>query len=106
MNDVGQSHATPQVDDARRCDGVSVVIVDDRPSNRGILTRLAGELGQDVRVTAFASPFRALEAVRRAQPDLIITDYKMPEMNGGAFVRELRRTDHGFDVPIIVVTAY
>jgi PAS domain S-box-containing protein len=85
---------------------VSVIIVDDRSSNRSILARLAEELASDVQVTAFDSPNDALTAVTRAQPDLIITDYKMPEMNGGAFVRALRRLDHAFDVPIIVVTAY
>ena len=106
INDVGESHILSHVHYTGRAERVSVVIVDDRSSNRNILTRLADELGQDVRVTAFASPSDALDAVTRTQPDLIITDYKMPEMDGGAFVRALRHTDHGFDVPIIVVTAY
>jgi len=106
MNEVDANHVPRKAGDEPPRDTVSVVIVDDRSSNRNILTRLADELEADVRVTAFASPSQALDAIAHWQPDLIITDYKMPEMNGGAFVRALRDTAQGFDVPIIVVTAY
>jgi len=45
----------------------------------------------------------ALEVFERAQPDLIITDYFMPVMDGANMIRSLRRA--GSTVPIVAVTA-
>lgn len=83
-----------------------VIIVDDRVSNREILARLARSLEPDVRVTAFASPEDALAADGQLDPDLIVTDYKMPTMNGAEFIRACRTRPWCREVPIMVVTAY
>jgi hypothetical protein len=38
-------------------------------------------------------------------PDLIVLDLMMPEMDGFQFVSELRKTESGRRVPVVVVTA-
>ncbi|GAA4504071.1 putative bifunctional diguanylate cyclase/phosphodiesterase [Gluconacetobacter tumulicola] len=84
-----------------------VVIVDDRSTNRTIFARLAVTLGTDIRVESFATPQEALDWFGTSPvPDLIITDYKMPRMDGAAFTARIRALDWGYDVPIVVVTAY
>ncbi|MBW4022557.1 MAG: EAL domain-containing protein [Proteobacteria bacterium] len=84
----------------------SVVIVDDRATNRSIFSKLAGSLGDDIEVEAFAAPDPALQWIGGKIPDLIITDYKMPQMTGAAFTQQIRMLPNGMDVPIIVITAY
>lgn len=37
-------------------------------------------------------------------PDLIITDLNMPEMNGLEFLAELRKTDEGKKIPVLMLT--
>jgi diguanylate cyclase (GGDEF)-like protein/PAS domain S-box-containing protein len=83
-----------------------VVIVDDRATNRSIFSKLAGSLGEDIEVEAFAAPDPALKWIAAKIPDLVITDYKMPQMTGAAFTRQIRALPNGMDVPIIVITAY
>ncbi|MBT6278281.1 MAG: PAS domain-containing protein [Chromatiales bacterium] len=84
----------------------TIVIVDDRVTNRRILSRLAGDLDDNILVESFADPLDALAWLREQPADLIITDFKMPQMDGAAFIHELRQLGNCRDVPVIVVTAY
>lgn len=84
----------------------TIVIVDDRVTNRRILSRLAGDLDDNILVESFADPLEALSWLGEQPADLIITDFKMPQMDGAAFIHELRQISHCRDIPVIVVTAY
>ena len=84
----------------------SVVIVDDQGVNRKVLTSLASTLEADVQVMAFGDPLQALSYIREHTPDLLITDYQMPTMNGAELIRLFRSVPDCRDVPAVVVTAY
>jgi PAS domain S-box-containing protein len=84
----------------------TVAIVDDRITNLKILERLAASLGEGVEVRTFAHPQAALEYCAAAPPDLLITDFNMPDLNGAEFIRRLRLQPVCADLPVIVVTAY
>lgn len=84
-----------------------VAVIDDRVTNRNILTRLAASVEEGLAVSAFPTPVAALESFDAGLvPDLIITDFNMPEMDGASFVRALRSRSSLAEVPIIVVTVY
>jgi PAS domain S-box-containing protein len=83
-----------------------IVIIDDRMTNRRILAKLAATLEENVEVKAFADPTKALSWIEDKTPDLVITDYKMPKLDGAEFVRRFRQLPDCFDVPVIVVTVY
>lgn len=82
-----------------------IVIVDDRVTNRNVLAKLASEI-EDVNAISFADAQEALAWASYNTPDLIITDYRMPDMDGAEFTRRLRQFQNCIDVPIIVVTIY
>jgi PAS domain S-box-containing protein len=84
----------------------TVAIVDDRITNLKILERLAASLGEEVEVRTFAHPQAALDYCAAAPPDLLITDFNMPDLNGAEFIRRLRQQPQCADLPVIVVTAY
>ncbi|MGH6902944.1 MAG: putative bifunctional diguanylate cyclase/phosphodiesterase [Geminicoccaceae bacterium] len=84
----------------------NVVVIDDRVTNRNVLTRLAASVEEGVRVKAFAGPQAALDWIRGTMPDLVITDFKMPEMDGADFTRAFRALPGALDVPVVVVTVY
>jgi diguanylate cyclase (GGDEF)-like protein/PAS domain S-box-containing protein len=84
----------------------TVLVIDDRVTNRNILTRLAASVEEGVRVKAFASPQAALDSALESLPDLVITDYKMPGMDGANFTRVFRALPGAAEVPVVVVTVY
>lgn len=83
-----------------------VVIVDDQAVNRKVLSKLAGTLEANVEVVAFADPLLALSFARHNTLDLLITDYRMPKINGAEMIRRFRALPDCSDVPALVVTAY
>ena len=85
-----------------------IAVVDDRVTNRNILTRLAASVEEGLGGRApIAGPVEALAAFDGGLvPDLIITDFNMPDMDGASFVRALRSRPALLDVPVIVITVY
>jgi two-component system cell cycle sensor histidine kinase PleC len=57
-------------------------------------------------VRTFSNPRLALAAMVEEPPDLIITDFKMPDLDGAEFIRRFKTQDTAADVPVIVITAY
>jgi DNA-binding NtrC family response regulator len=80
-----------------------VLVVDDEPlvvkSLQALLT-----LEGDYEVLGFTSCRMALEAIRTRPCDVAISDFLMPEMDGVAFLREVRRLY--VEVPLIILTGY
>lgn len=79
-----------------------VVVADDEPKMRQYLQHVLTALGHQV-VAAAEDGRRLVEQVRELRPDLIITDIKMPDVDGLTACDELRG---GEPVPIILVSAY
>ena len=83
-----------------------ILILDDRATNRSIFARLASVIEDDVSVEVFGDPFDALEWLEGNRVDLVITDFKMPGMDGAEFTRRFRALPGGATVPVLVVTAH
>lgn len=81
-----------------------VVLVDDQTAGRKILEQLIRSIDPALEVACFVDGASAIDFMRSETPDLIITDYLMPEMNGVSFIRHVRAMPFCSDVPIIVVT--
>jgi len=79
----------------------TVLLVDDKPNNLEVLAALLSPEGYEVRVAR--SGEAALAEVRAVLPDVIITDLKMPKMDGLEFFRAVRAID---DIPTIFITAF
>jgi two-component system response regulator RpfG len=81
-----------------------VLIIDDQTTGRTILEKVIEQIADNLDVHAFGSPTEALEWIDQHDPDLIITDYRMPEMNGVEFIREVRARPHCENVPLMMIT--
>ena len=81
---------------------IEVWVVDDDDSVRWVLEKALAGAGMAVR--EFASPTPALEAIGSSRPDVLITDIRMPGMDGLEFARQLETLASG--LPIIVITAH
>jgi len=79
-----------------------ILVVDDEPSARQGLEKLLRQEGFTVRVEADGAA--ALATVEEFHPDVVVTDLRMPRMNGMELLQQLRAQDR--DLPILVATAY
>ncbi len=82
----------------------SIVIVDDRATNRAIYSQLVRSLGQNVSVNAFGSAAGALDWLKANNADLIVTDYEMPHIDGDEFITRFRALPGASRVPIMMIT--
>src|SRR5437868_6486132 len=80
----------------------NLLIVDDEPSMRQLLTLVFGREGHSVR--ASENGRQALAALRDEPAELIISDVKMPDMDGISLLRAAR--DVQPDVAVIMMTAF
>ena len=79
-----------------------ILLVDDEPITGLALSRFLERRGY--RVTVAADGLQALDAYRADQPDLVITDLRLPAMDGRALIRALRALDPA--IPIVITTGY
>jgi response regulator NasT len=79
-----------------------IVVADDEPDMRKYFQKLLPRLGHQV-LAAAATGRELVERCRDLQPDLVITDIKMPEMDGIEAAVQICRER---PVPIILVSAY
>lgn len=83
---------------------MNVVVVDDAQVNLVLMSALLGKL-PDCVPTCFLSPGEALEHCMREDPDLVIVDYMMPDMDGIEFIRRFRGHVARSQTPLLMVTA-
>jgi DNA-binding NtrC family response regulator len=79
-----------------------VLIVDDEPDMLESCARILGKAGYDC-VTS-ADPREALGLLESERPDLLLTDLKMPGMDGLQLLRRARQQDA--QLPVIILTAF
>jgi CheY-like chemotaxis protein len=68
------------------------------------MIELTEELGE-ILVEESADARKALQKIRSFQPDLIISDYMMPYMNGNIFLTQLRKIEQYKSTPVIFLSA-
>ncbi len=79
-----------------------LLVVDDEPSMREFLEIMLSQEGYQVILAATGE--EGFKAYRQEEPDLVLTDVKMPGMSGLELIKEIHSLDQG--IPIIAITAY
>ncbi len=79
-----------------------VLIVDDEENFAKLIGQRIKSWGYEV--TASLSGKEALAALKSKKPDIMVLDYRMPEKDGIATLREVRRIDKA--IPVVMFTAY
>lgn len=79
-----------------------ILIVDDEPDMVDNCARILRRAGH--RCLTTTDPHRALALLESEGPDLLLTDLKMPEIDGLALLRRARELDPA--LPVVVITAF
>jgi len=80
-----------------------ILVVDDSPTERHLLTELLTKNGYQV-ITA-ESGEESIEKAKSEMPDLVLMDVVMPGLNGFQATRTLTRDDATKHIPVIVCTS-
>lgn len=80
----------------------SILVVDDEPNYQIVLSELLKDEGYEI-FTA-DSAIDALPIVRSTDLDLVLTDMKMPGMDGIEFLQKIKEFNR--ELPVILITAY
>jgi PAS domain S-box-containing protein len=86
--------------------GINVLVVDDETDTRDFIEFLLQQFG--ARVTTASSAAAALTALMRVQPDVLLSDIGMPDVDGYMLMQQVRRLspEQGGRIPAIALTAY
>jgi CheY-like chemotaxis protein len=82
----------------------TILLIEDNDQNAYLTTYLLEKSG--CQVVWVKSGLQGIVTAERVTPDLILLDVELPEMNGYAVARELRKRPSLAVVPIIAVTSY
>jgi CheY-like chemotaxis protein/two-component sensor histidine kinase len=93
-------------DDPVDLTGVRVLVVDDEPDARELIGRILAEHHMEVRTAGSAA--EALAAFDEGWPMVLVSDISMPEEDGYALIRRVRRLpqERGGSVPALALTAF
>ena len=83
-------------------DAYHVMIVED---NEELLLIMKTLLGSHYHVVTASNGREALEMVHRQEPDIIVADVMMPEMDGNELIRQIKGSEELNHLPIILLTA-
>lgn len=80
----------------------NILIVDDNELIRKSLS--AALISNEISVNTANNGKEGLEKALDSQPDLIVTDVHMPEMDGLEMIQKLRADEWGKKVPVLIMT--
>jgi response regulator RpfG family c-di-GMP phosphodiesterase len=89
---------------ARNPNAMTILVIDDQTSGRMLLTEILRNVDPSANIEAFSNALDALTFAESNLIDLVITDYKMPKIDGIEAIRRLRNIPHVAEIPIICVT--
>ena len=81
----------------------TVLVVDDEYGMVEVLLAALEDAGY--RVLTAANGRRALERLEENKPDLVVSDFMMPLMDGAALVQAMRANPEYRDIPVIMMSA-
>lgn len=82
----------------------TVMVLDDQSTGRLVLAEVLKGIDRKINIMMFSDPLEAIEYARTMPVDLVLTDYRMPVMDGIETIRHLRKLFTNEELPIVVTT--
>ena len=89
-----------------RLDGIRILVVDDEPDAREILSLMLTHCGAEVKTSASAQ--EVIDTLKQWRPDLLVSDVGMPNEDGYTLINRIRSLEpgQGRNIPAVALTGY
>ena len=84
--------------------GWVVVVVEDEPDSLDLAEILLMQCGATVHTAR--NGVQGMEIIRKVRPNMVISDLAMPQMDGWAMMKALKKDRATMDIPVIALTAH
>jgi two-component system cell cycle response regulator DivK len=81
----------------------TILVVEDNPWNAQLVSDMLGTMGYNI--IEVNNGVRGIEIAQSQQPDLILLDVMLPDINGAEVARQLKSSDDTKHIPIVALTA-
>ena len=82
----------------------TVLIIDDLFSSRLLIAEIVRQIDPKLNLELFDTPSRALEYARQNRVDMVLTDFKLPGMNGVEVLERLK--EERPELPVVLFSVY
>lgn len=83
---------------------ITILHIDDNEANRYVVTRMLEKEGFEV--TGAATGEEGLQLIAQYQPDLVVLDVKLPDINGFEVCRRIKENTATSGIPVLHLSAY
>ncbi len=97
------SNFAPSTDESLRFKEATVLVVDDVATNRDLISAYLAD--HPIKLLMGTNGHEAISLAQQHQPDLILMDFRMPEMDGREAARIIRSLETCKNIPIVAFTA-
>lgn len=108
LTDPVPARSTSEVDEPTLFDSIRVLVAEDTPLNMTLIKAVLKARLEGVQIIEARNGLEAVEAAAKNEPDFILMDVNMPEMDGLEATRTIRAQEKSSDrrrVPIVALTA-
>ncbi|BDA70612.1 hypothetical protein RIVM261_074570 [Rivularia sp. IAM M-261] len=100
------NQTSPISSDLSNLQGTRILVVDDDQDSQELLAFMLEQEGAEIQTAS--SAVEALNLITQWQPDVLLSDIGMPQMDGYTLIRHIRNLpkEQGGEVPAIALTAY
>ncbi len=82
---------------------MSILIIDDDAGSIELISNILKAYGYK-NILHSTSPIEALESLTQSQPDLILLDIIMPDIDGFTFCKKIKEANTTCEIPVIMIT--
>jgi DNA-binding response OmpR family regulator len=100
--DINHEEVNPQDNSKKRYNLLGILIIED---NQELRDYLSSHFEKKYKVHTAEDGFVGLKIAKEINPDIILTDVQMPNMNGYELCKEIRRNFDTSHIPVIMLTA-
>lgn len=82
----------------------TILIIDDDPSNIQVIINILQQNNESFKILSSSSSKLGLEIAELTVPDIIISDWQMPELSGIELIKKLKQNEKTKEIPVIIAT--